>query len=364
MGRFRRAPRRLMALLINKIQALRFSPDRAYREGASGDVHFCDFTLEEEDKRIAVVEAGRIYTDRGNVIAVMRRRALIPVVSWHYHHGGPLWDVDPLIRQRVIQISSRPTRMHGTLISLLTGGGANGNFYHWMFDALPRLYLVDRAIQRSDSDRYLVPDDLYPFQRETLALLGITPDHWIASRELQHIRADRLVATIHPNRNAQAIPQWMINFLRESFLKQAPSAGAAEFIYISLKDSQNGRRPENESEIVRILGSIGFVVLCLAELRFVEQVNAFAAAKMVVSTHGAGLSNLAFSSSGAVVYELFASTYQPDMYEQLARGRGMEYHKIVCPASEGETTAQRSGFHLPMQVIDRIVRHAQSLAHP
>jgi capsular polysaccharide biosynthesis protein len=126
------------------------------------------------------------------------------------------------------------------------------------------------------------------------------------------------------------------------------------------------RRPTNEEEIVRRLTEVGFSVLYLTQYSVQEQVAIFSRAKMIVGTHGAGLSNLVFAQAGTIVYEFFSSLYQPDMhgtlpYGQIARALAMDYTKIVCEAENPDVTPVLSSFHLPLEHIERIVARARSL---
>ena len=34
------------------------------------------------------------------------------------------------------------------VLSLLTGGGGNDNYWHWMFDVLPRIKLSEASLQK------------------------------------------------------------------------------------------------------------------------------------------------------------------------------------------------------------------------
>ncbi len=51
--------------------------------------------------------------------------------------------------------------------------GGNTNYYHWLIDYLPRLLLARKYV---DIGRYrlIVNQSLLPFQRATLALLGVS----------------------------------------------------------------------------------------------------------------------------------------------------------------------------------------------
>ena len=63
--------------------------------------------------------------------------------------------------------------MGGTVFSLLTGGAGNANYWHWLFDVLPRLKILKSKMNISEIDFFLFPDLKENFQRETLDFLDI-----------------------------------------------------------------------------------------------------------------------------------------------------------------------------------------------
>jgi capsular polysaccharide biosynthesis protein len=69
-------------------------------------------------------------------------------------------------------------------------------------------------------------------------------------------------------------------------------------------------------------------------LPLTEQIKIFHEAKLIIGTHGAGLTNVIFSQPGALLYELFPSVALSNVcYNRLAQGRGVHYWADVfhCP---------------------------------
>ena len=58
--------------------------------------------------------------------------------------------------------------INGKVLSLLTGGAGNSNFWHWMFDVLPRLALCEEVTDLNFIDFFLLPGTEEKFQMETL----------------------------------------------------------------------------------------------------------------------------------------------------------------------------------------------------
>ena len=56
-------------------------------------------------------------------------------------------------------------KITGNLFALLTGGGGNYNYWHWMFDVLPRIKILSNIININEIDNFLLPNLDKNFQR-------------------------------------------------------------------------------------------------------------------------------------------------------------------------------------------------------
>ena len=84
-------------------------------------------------------------------------------------------------------------------------------------------------------------------------------------------------------------------------------------IYISRKDS-NTRSIQNEDEVVNFLKKFDFEVYELSKLTFLEQIKIFNQAKIIVSMHGAALTNLMFCNPETIVVEIAADFYEQNKF--------------------------------------------------
>src|SRR5262249_7330368 len=71
------------------------------------------------------------------------------------------------------RVNRAPTRrLTGTSVVLALLGG--NNYFHWMTQLLPRLFLMEKVgLQIANVDHFIVNGTSHPFQRETLERLGI-----------------------------------------------------------------------------------------------------------------------------------------------------------------------------------------------
>ncbi|MEL6579862.1 MAG: tetratricopeptide repeat protein [Cyanobacteria bacterium J06621_12] len=212
---------------------------------------------------------------------------------------------------------------------VVLSGLAGHVYYHWMFDILPRLELLRLSgIKLKEIDWFVVNSLSKPYQRETLNLLGIPQSKIIESDRQSHIQADELIVPSFPG-YLDWVPEGTINFLRHTFLPQINlTQTSSSKIYVSRAKAKN-RRLVNESEVSQLLTESGFVTVFLEEMSLLEQVAMFANAKVIVTPHGSGLTNLVFCSPATKVVELFSPNYVRTDYWMISQQLSLEHYYIV-----------------------------------
>lgn len=304
------------------------------------------------------VDNAKIFTNRRDNITVMQGKRLVPRVSLQSDYGIVLPDNENFILTRKLKLWNPPVYFKGTVVSLVTGEPTNYNYYHWFFDCLPRIAVAASLTERETALRYLVPDDIYSFQRESLDHFGITEEKRISSAKVPFLAADRIIATSPTNPTPEKFPLWVLDFVRDRFLPLATVSKQRSLIYVSRNDSSNARRLLNEDELWEPLSKLGFSRVELSKLSLKEQISLFADARIVVSVHGAGLTNLAFAPEGTMVYELFAESYQPQMFMRISDALRLRYSPVICQA-HGDR-AQLADLTISQESIRHIVSGASA----
>ena len=264
---------------------------------------------------VAEIPEARVYGDCGAVISPDDR--LLLDVSQEM--GMNRFEHPVFFRVRL----PRALQLAGKSAVLATAGRAN--YSHWMCDSLPRLELLRKAGFRwGDIDHFLV-GEFTPFQKETLELLGIDPARRPLCTTSSHFRCETLLLPALPGMIGHP-PPWAGEFLREMILGPSEyAAGASDArtgkrIYIS-RAGARFRRVLNDDEVIATLQGEGFTVVKLETLNVAAQARLFAEAEVVVSPHGAGLTNILFCQPGAVVVEIFSPRCViPAYYGMSSRG--------------------------------------------
>lgn len=214
----------------------------------------------------------------------------------------------------------------GTVIVL--GGLLNNIYFHWLFDILPRIKLLELAkINFQDIDYFLV-DNRTNFQQETLAIFGIPAEKIVPLSFPLHIQATNLIVPSFPGSIAW-MPSWSCQYLKDKILEEkAIIKNPQKKIYISRNRSSN-RRLINEKEVISLLLKHDFEIINLELLTVAKQAELLSQAKIVISPHGSGLSNLVFCQPKTKVIEIFAPNYVYPCYWLVSNLVDLDYYYLT-----------------------------------
>jgi len=291
--------------------------------------------------KIYEVEGGRIYTDRIQDVAVIIDNKIIEGPSFQLRYKKELQIYNSNIKDNVVFTKGTPRilkNLEGNVLSLLTGGAGNDNYWHWLTDVLPRIALVNKCFNLDEINFFLLPNYKKRFQEETLDYLKIHKTKRISSEKFRHIKAKKIILTDHPvvvsgdsSSDAQNIPVWVIQWLKNNFLEKNINTQVKKKIYIDRDDkviSKSSRSIINEKEVREHLIKEGFEPIKLAQTSFREQVNLFNNADCIAGLHGAGFANIIFCRSGTKVIE-FRNSSTGRMFENLAKKNNLKYKSII-----------------------------------
>ncbi len=247
----------------------------------------------------------------------------------------------------------RPEHLAGTTAVLAAPAG--NTYYHWLFDVLPRIALLEAAgIDLDALDRFAVNSFDRGYQRETLARFRIDASRIVETDRLRHLVCERLVLPSYPGTSGFP-PRWACEFLRRSFLEEpaGPQRPGPERLYVS-RQGASRRRIANHDALESLLMRSGFETVHPERHTVTEQARWFRSARVVVAPHGSGLANLVFCDPGTRVIELFP----PDMtgqshYFVLSRQMGIRYRSLI---GLGDRKRRSLGdFEVPLEHLARLL---------
>ena len=325
--------------------------------------------------KVYKITEGKLYTDRIHDTAIILDNKIIDGPSFQYRTTRSFYTkiYNSNVKDNVVFKIGTPRRLrnlNGVVLSLLTGGAGNSNYWHWLFDVLPRLSLCSKIINLSEIDYFLLPDDIKKFQNETLDCLNISKHKRLSSVQFRHIKAKELIVTNHPfvisgvaTEDIMNIPKWISQWLKDNFLKQNIISNKKNIrkVYIDRSDETSDRQASrsiiNEDEVKKYLLKDNFTPVKLHDIKFSDQVQLFYNADCIVGLHGGGFANLAFCKPGTKVIELTHGNAGTAI-ENLAKKNDLNYNSISVEAKQIENynfASQQGHIEIPISSLNKIL---------
>lgn len=242
-------------------------------------------------------------------------------------------DKHPRHHSRLLTQEISPDQKIDGTVAVLSGL-TNDMYFHWMFDVLPRLDLLQRSGINHDRIDYFLVSNHLPFQQETLQILNIPKTKILETDHHLYIQAKQLIVPSYPSSPAW-MSYWVCQWLRKVFFGQTKIAKSrSDRLYITRKIAAN-RRIINEPAVIALLSQLGFRCVDLESLSVIEQAALLANAEVVVSPHGSGLTNTIFCQPGTKVIEIFSPHYVYPCYWLISNLLELDYYYLTGTIPEG-----------------------------
>ena len=245
--------------------------------------------------------------------------------SFAFPHHLEEWKLRSLVKFLAKNYVLRGCRTIDADVLWITDYWSNG-YFHWLADALTRLYVVR---DRVGELLLLLPTDFEELAYVTASLraFGVPNVEFIAPGEVVECRSLLMPTHTAPSGHYN---EEIIRGVREVLLSEYGDSDQDRRIYISRRNARK-RRIINEDELAQSLSKFGFETIDSEQLWFRDQVQICSSARCIVSNHGAGLTNMLFMRDGGNVLEL---RHQADdinnCYFTLASALNLNYFYQTC----------------------------------
>ena len=129
-------------------------------------------------------------------------------------------------------------------------------------------------------------------------------------------------------------PPWLHIWYKEKFIRPLGlSVKAGRKIFVSRADAVR-RKASNCEEIEKMVSALGFEIVTLSQMSFIEQAKIFYTSDLIIGEHGAGLANLVFCREGTKVIEVFSAFWIHPCFYAIALSVGLEYHFLVAGSEQ------------------------------
>jgi len=230
------------------------------------------------------------------------------------------------IHEVLMNSREAPENAAGTLVAAPSGVP----YFHWLMESFPRLVCL-----------------LDQLENPVILVNSETPSFVIESIEVAFTYLGKKVKIIESDlsiRSAEAafvflddwsgfVPPMIVDLLKRVASRTVGATGKGNKIYISRRRTR--LRPiANEEEVEIELSGLGFEVKYMEDLNLISQWKAMAGADLVISPHGAALSNLIACFPGTKVLEIFQSRINNDCYARLSKALDLSYAFLQTERSD------------------------------
>jgi hypothetical protein len=264
------------------------------------------------------IDSGRVYGTNGAVITP--DGVLLSDVSREFGQRKRHTVFENIFLGRIVNLKGN--------VAVITTAGYDV-YYHWMFDVLPRLYLLKMANLMDRIDFFILPELKYNFQKQTLSVLGIEDNKIKTAYKKSYFKADHLFVPSLPSLLG-TVSGWACNFLRDSFLNSLRHNNIPnkKMIYLT-RENANTRKIINERELIDFLNSYNVAIIDPGNLTIYEQVECFSQARVIIAPHGSALTNIVFCEKETFIIDIMPPSYIIPCFWILSNKMSLNYYYII-----------------------------------
>ena len=198
------------------------------------------------------------------------------------------------------------------------------NYFHFITETLPRILILQKV---EDKTSILLPSFYkeHSFINESIRELGCSVFFYDVNKPI-YIKNLTIISHTAQSGNYNKL---LINNLRSKLLLNK-KINRQKKIYIS-REKAHSRKIMNEKEVIRLLESFDFEIHCFENYSFLDQIDLIAQSKILVSIHGAGLTNMLFLGESNKVLEFrVKNDNHNNCYFSLASDLNIDYYYQLC----------------------------------
>jgi len=315
---------------------------------------------------VLTIPNGRVCSVNGRVL--IDKKYMIRNLEWPYLKFS--WYLNVLNEESPKFMNAR--KVSGR-VAVVTCNGY-WNYAHCLTDLLGRLAMLDSMA--IDYDWIYIPYDCGPkFMNQILHAWGIDPSKIIEPiGEFTCIEADELIVSsftsnLKPTPYCASLslmelfsvrcPVWLAEYYKNKFLPLVSQIFSnhdrfSKRVFISRKDSK-WRPLHNEDDVFNLFEPYGFKRYQMSDLTFLEQVELFSNADILIGAHGAALVNILFCKPGTKIFEIFQQRADCS-YMFLSQSLGLDYTPIKTVDFNANDPCGGAGTFASLHHFDGIIQ--------
>lgn len=246
------------------------------------------------------------------------------------------------------------------------------NYFHWLLEGLPRLFLLDALEQHQDAP-ILIRQDMPPQHFEALKMvLGDRREVILLDAHsrvsVEHLIVPALTGYNPPEyyyyvRNGRTPPfslgihPYAINKVRNTMLKLVDPPPSEKRTRLFMPRPETGIRGCcNELVLQDLFKQLGFELFEPQKYSLREQISLVSSAEILVGNVGAAFTNMVFAPSDCQVIGLQNETANPEMLDKIARVLGQRFTVIRGRSIPNTGNQIHSHFHMDPEYLMEQIR--------
>jgi len=143
---------------------------------------------------------GRVYSDTVNDTAFIINKSLIKEPSFQFRFKKNYQIINGSVNENFVLKNGTPNvlkKIDGNVFSLLTGGAGKNNYWHWLFDVLPRIGILEKSNFQIKPDYYLLPSLSKNYKKAFNIAGKLSLNEWRGEKNVEFIIDDISVNKMH-----------------------------------------------------------------------------------------------------------------------------------------------------------------------
>ena len=218
------------------------------------------------------------------------------------------------------------------------------NYFHWFTEVLPKIYFLKKNLPEFV---IILPSSFNAeYQLSSLRQMNIAYDYFEGMALIKKVYLPDRYAPYSAHYNP-AIIKGLSNELK---MNTDLTYTKGDNIYVSRRNARH-RKIINEQEVVNLLSEFNFTIIDFESFTLEQQISIAHNAKVLISIHGAGLTNIMFCKAGTPVLEFSLANQTMDKcYYTLADACDLNYYYQFCQAADGS-----SEYHSANLIVDLVM---------
>lgn len=212
---------------------------------------------------------------------------------------------------------------------------ANTCFYHWIYETLPKLFLLKDSGLFDKIDNIILGDGCNShFHTDSLKLLKADNKNIVYISDETKIICENLLVASFPAHKFVTIPPLWVRYKYKQLAKSLYekihlNKELYEKVYIS-RNKAATRKTINEEDIMKVIKHLGYKLIYLEDYSLEEQICIFYYAKKIISPHGSGLTNIIFCKENQTsILDIIPSIRYESIYSDIGNSIGLTCFEYI-----------------------------------